>query len=187
MVPSLTPPNSRAVGPKVSPPILGVERSLTPRRPMSIKKCDILSHFFIARDAPPKPATIPLFDPPVRRYNRDPDFPYEGPMRISAPALLRPTPWVLLSLFALRDAPAAFEDVADCPLILACAGCHGDKGEGSGPFPAINSLDPQDVVSTLRSFRLGERPATVMQRIASGYTDPELLKIAQCLSGAPPR
>jgi sulfide dehydrogenase cytochrome subunit len=106
-------------------------------------------------------------------------------MRISLLALIRLTPGVLLSLIALRDAPAAFEDVADCPLILACAGCHGDKGDGSGPFPAINSLEPQDFVSTMQSFRLGEKPATVMQRIALGYTDPELLKMAHCLPGAP--
>lgn len=105
-------------------------------------------------------------------------------MRISVPALIRPTLWVILSLFALMDAPAAFEDVADCSLILACAGCHGDKGAGSGPFPAINSLESQDFVSTMQSFRLGKKSATVMQRIALGYSDPELLKMAHCLSEA---
>ncbi|MEI6354356.1 MAG: hypothetical protein WCO47_06480 [Methylococcus sp.] len=106
-------------------------------------------------------------------------------MRTSSPAPIRPSLWVLLCLFAPAGAPAAFGEAAECSLILACAGCHGDDGAGSGPFPALHSLKPHEVVSTMRAFRLGERPATVMQRIAAGYTDPELSKMADCLSGEP--
>lgn len=57
----------------------------------------------------------------------------------------------------------------------ACAGCHGTLGASAGP--SMPSLAGQSKVATaeaMKGFKSGERPATVMGRLAKGYTDAEI-------------
>ena len=60
----------------------------------------------------------------------------------------------------------------------ACAGCHGQSGAGSGSTPAIVVRDKQDFVATMRAFRGNERPGSIMNRVARGFTDEEYVAMA---------
>lgn len=84
---------------------------------------------------------------------------------------------LMLALAGARAAALAGEAPAPPPA-LGCAGCHG---EGSDTLPALASLDPGEIESALLAFRAGERPATLMDRIARGLTPREIADLAQAL------
>ena len=60
------------------------------------------------------------------------------------------------------------------PGALSCSGCHG----GVAPLPVLAGRDPDAVVAMLDEYRSGARPATVMDRIAKGFTHDESVAIA---------
>ena len=62
------------------------------------------------------------------------------------------------------------------PGAAACSGCHG--AGGATAFPSLQERSPDEIADALRAFRTGERPATVMNRIAKGFTDEEARAIA---------
>jgi cytochrome subunit of sulfide dehydrogenase len=65
------------------------------------------------------------------------------------------------------------------PLIAqSCAGCHGQDGAGQGEMPAIAGYDRDEFLQVWAEFRADERPATIMNRIAPGYTDEEVEALA---------
>jgi sulfide dehydrogenase cytochrome subunit len=56
-----------------------------------------------------------------------------------------------------------------------CAGCHGTDGASHGPaMPTIAGLSPDYFTESMVGFKKGERPSTVMGRIAKGYSDEEI-------------
>jgi len=56
-----------------------------------------------------------------------------------------------------------------------CAGCHGTNGVSNGPAsPSLAGLDYDYLVESMKQFKDGERNATIMTRIAKGYTDDEI-------------
>ena len=67
----------------------------------------------------------------------------------------------------------------------SCAACHGTDGKSPGAVPAINGKSSQFISQSLHEFRQGKRPATVMGRHASGYTDEEIQLIANYFSSLP--
>ena len=73
-----------------------------------------------------------------------------------------------------RD-PAAIAD--------ACAACHGPDGRSTGAIPSIAGQPAADLAAAMRAFRVGERPATVMTRIAKGFDDAEIEALAAYLGG----
>jgi len=55
-----------------------------------------------------------------------------------------------------------------------CAGCHGTDGASNGPAtPSIAGNSETYMVDTMMAFKSGERPSTVMGRIAKGYSEEE--------------
>lgn len=69
------------------------------------------------------------------------------------------------------------------PLIAqACAGCHGQAGAGSGSVPKIAGFSRDLFIAQWAAFRKKERPATIMDRIAKGYTDAEVAQLADYFS-----
>jgi cytochrome subunit of sulfide dehydrogenase len=76
-------------------------------------------------------------------------------------------------------APAHADPSRPAPLIAqSCAGCHGQNGAGQGSSPPIAGTAKQDFVQIWSAFRANERPATIMNRIARGYTDEEVSSLA---------
>jgi sulfide dehydrogenase cytochrome subunit len=67
----------------------------------------------------------------------------------------------------------------------SCAACHGTDGRSPGEIPSINGKSAEFLSQALHDFRDGKRPATVMGRHASGYTDDEIELIADYFSKRP--
>jgi sulfide dehydrogenase cytochrome subunit len=54
----------------------------------------------------------------------------------------------------------------------ACAGCHGTGGGSAGlMMPSLAAQSKTAIVDAMKKFKSGERPSTVMGRLAKGYTD----------------
>jgi sulfide dehydrogenase cytochrome subunit len=69
------------------------------------------------------------------------------------------------------------------PLIAqACAGCHGQAGAGSGSVPKIAGYNRDLFIAQWAAFRAKQRPATIMDRVATGYTDAEVAVLADYFS-----
>jgi sulfide dehydrogenase cytochrome subunit len=64
-------------------------------------------------------------------------------------------------------------------LSASCAGCHGTDGHSPGSIPDISGKSAEFIRKSLEEFRSGERESTVMGRQAKGYTDEEILQIAE--------
>ena len=60
------------------------------------------------------------------------------------------------------------------PGASGCSGCHG----GVAPLPVLAGRDAAEIVASLDAFRSGTKPATVMDRIAKGFTHDETVAIA---------
>ena len=45
-------------------------------------------------------------------------------------------------------------------------------------MPRIAGRSPAEIVAAMEAFRSGQKPATVMDRIAKGFTDDEIKAIA---------
>ena len=59
-------------------------------------------------------------------------------------------------------------------LALSCASCHGTNGASPGSIPRIQGRSAEYIEKAMLQFKAGERPATVMNRIAKGYTNEEI-------------
>jgi len=77
-------------------------------------------------------------------------------------------------------------DLRAAILANPCAGCHGMDGVSAGTIPSINQLSADAIVAALKAFKSGERPGTVMDRIAKGYTDEEIQRIADYFQSLKP-
>jgi cytochrome subunit of sulfide dehydrogenase len=60
---------------------------------------------------------------------------------------------------------------------VSCSGCHPSTRVTS-PVPRLGGLDRTAIVKAMQEFRSGQRAATVMDRIAKGFTDEEIQAIA---------
>lgn len=59
-----------------------------------------------------------------------------------------------------------------------CFACHGPQGRSPGTIPSLHNLTADYMTTTLKQFKSGERPSTVMGRHAKGYSDAQLAAIA---------
>ncbi|MDO9709617.1 c-type cytochrome [Paracraurococcus lichenis] len=55
-----------------------------------------------------------------------------------------------------------------------CLGCHGPDGTGMGAIPRLAGREAPELAAILRDYRADRRPATIMNRIARGYTEAEI-------------
>jgi sulfide dehydrogenase cytochrome subunit len=80
---------------------------------------------------------------------------------------------------ALASVSAASAASAEAPAgAVACSGCHPPTARAETPVPPLAGRDPEQIVSAMRAFRSGQRPTTVMDRIAKGFSDDEIQAIA---------
>ncbi len=79
-------------------------------------------------------------------------------------------------------ATAQAEELRTPMIAQGCAGCHGQSGAGMGATPRIAGYGRDAFIATWESFRNDERPATIMNRIAPGYTDEEVAALADYFS-----
>jgi cytochrome subunit of sulfide dehydrogenase len=97
------------------------------------------------------------------------------------PFLLACLSWATLPTApALAQTPdAAAQLRAGAYLAGTCANCHGTAGKSNGGLPALAGLPKDTLVQSMRDFRDGKRPATVMHQLAKGYTDEQVLLMAE--------
>lgn len=65
------------------------------------------------------------------------------------------------------------------PGASGCSGCHPTSEKVATAIPRLIGRNPADIVSAMQAFRSGARPATVMDRIAKGFSDDEARAIAE--------
>jgi cytochrome c553 len=67
------------------------------------------------------------------------------------------------------------------PGAASCSGCHSSAATASS-IARLYGRDAGDITTAMAGFRDGSLPATVMNRIAKGFTDDELRAIAAWLA-----
>jgi cytochrome subunit of sulfide dehydrogenase len=65
----------------------------------------------------------------------------------------------------------------------SCSGCHPASSKVTSPVPRLAGLDRAAIIKAMQDFRSGARAATVMDRIAKGFTDEEIQAIAAWYAG----
>jgi cytochrome c553 len=85
---------------------------------------------------------------------------------------------LLLSGIALTAAHAQVRAGLPPPGASSCSGCHPVSSTVDTPVVRLIGRYPAEIVSAVQAFRSGQRPATVMDRIAKGFTDDEIKAIA---------
>jgi sulfide dehydrogenase cytochrome subunit len=63
----------------------------------------------------------------------------------------------------------------------SCSGCHAPAAVAS-VVPSITGRPAAEIVTAMTEFRADQRPSTVMNRIAKGFTDEEIRAIADWLA-----
>ena len=71
------------------------------------------------------------------------------------------------------------------PGAASCSGCHSAAPGVGAAIPPLFGRDPHDIAEALRAFREGARPATIMNRLAKGFSDEESLAIAAWIGAQP--
>jgi len=88
-------------------------------------------------------------------------------------------PRALAAAIGLASIAAAVVAAAEPPAgAAACSGCHPSSARVASPVPRLAGLDRAAIAKAMQDFRSGQRPATVMDRIAKGFTDEEIQAIA---------
>jgi cytochrome subunit of sulfide dehydrogenase len=89
------------------------------------------------------------------------------------------------TLVLLLAATSAAAQPASPAGAAACSGCHPRAGAGGSALQPLAGRAPDEIVAAMRAFRTGERPATVMDRIAKGFSEDETKAIAAWVSVHP--
>jgi cytochrome c553 len=80
--------------------------------------------------------------------------------------------------FAILAAAASVTAAEPPPGATSCSGCHPPKPMPGTSVPPLVGRNPDDIVAAIAAFRSGQRPATVMDRIAKGFSQSEIRLIA---------
>ena len=64
------------------------------------------------------------------------------------------------------------------PGASSCSGCHPAKRWVDTTVPRLAGRNPADLISAMQGFKSGNLPATIMDRIAKGFSDEEIKAIA---------
>ena len=81
-------------------------------------------------------------------------------------------------LAAVGAAEAAGDAAAGKAKSAVCAGCHGDKGQGMAPFPALAGKPEAEQLKALQEFKSGARSNPIMSGNAAGLSDQDMADLA---------
>ncbi len=85
-------------------------------------------------------------------------------------------------------APALAQDPSLARSLAAtCTACHGTDGRSVGGVPpSLAGRDKGELLQTMKDFKTGKRPATVMHQHAKGYSDEQLELISNYFASVTP-
>ena len=64
-----------------------------------------------------------------------------------------------------------------------CANCHGTDGRSATEImPSLAGQNRNALLETMRAYKAKERPGTIMPQLMQGYTDDELVQLADYFS-----
>src|SRR5690554_416497 len=92
-------------------------------------------------------------------------------------------------LFASLPTTALATDTPEQLALMAssCANCHGTDGRLAGSVPALAGKSADELETKLLAFKHDEEVAiTIMDRIASGFSDAELAALARHFAAIDP-
>jgi cytochrome subunit of sulfide dehydrogenase len=76
--------------------------------------------------------------------------------------------------------PAADTRPQDARVLTAnCANCHGTNGNNAGNFFRLAGQPKDYIVTQMQAFKAGTRQATIMHQLAKGYTDEQIILMAE--------
>ncbi len=64
-------------------------------------------------------------------------------------------------------------------LAATCITCHGKNATGTG---TLDGMPKDRLVQTMKAFKSGARPATLMHQLSKGYSEPQVELIAEYFS-----
>lgn len=88
----------------------------------------------------------------------------------------------LIGVAALGFALSGLAGAADVhirTIAATCMTCHGPGGKSLGRNPNLAGQNKDFFVQSMKDFRSGEKPGTIMKRHASGYTDAEISALGE--------
>jgi cytochrome c553 len=81
--------------------------------------------------------------------------------------------------FAVVPLSANSQDNVARSLAATCANCHGPEGRSATKEVAsLAGLPKEHIVSQMKAFKDGTRPATIMHQLAKGYSDQQIEMLA---------
>lgn len=91
---------------------------------------------------------------------------------------------LLMALFAggvaFSASALAQEPTYAAMMANTCNGCHGTNGVSAGPnMPHLGGVPANYMVDQMKQFKSGERPSSVMGRLAKGYSDEDFTAMAK--------
>ena len=94
---------------------------------------------------------------------------------------------VMSGALALTLAAAAFAQTPFSPtlgrnLAAACANCHGTTGNSVAEVPSLAGQSATVLVQKMKDYRDGKLPASIMHQLAKGYTDEQVVVMAEYFS-----
>ena len=94
--------------------------------------------------------------------------------------------FLIVSLCAFGSSPVLGVEITQGMMLAnSCAACHGTDGKSPGAIPSINGKSFEFIAKSLKAFREGSVSSTVMGRHAKGYTNNEIILIAEHFSKLP--
>jgi len=92
---------------------------------------------------------------------------------------------VAMAAAAATAGPAAAQQADGRLLAMACLNCHGPGGKSQGDIPTIAGKTEDFIKKALSEFRDGKRTgtaATIMPRLAKGYSDADIDALAKYIA-----
>lgn len=78
----------------------------------------------------------------------------------------------------IESANVSFAPVLEQALLAHCSACHGNIDPG---IPSLDGLTSQEIKDALIDYKTDETGGSVMHRLARGYSDEEMARMALIL------
>lgn len=91
--------------------------------------------------------------------------------------------YVAVALAASTLNAIAHAEIDARAIAFNCRNCHTESSlDSKSSIPSLNDLSAQRIRQALLDFKYDKKPATLMPRLAKGYSDAELAAVAEYLS-----